>query len=84
MLGLISQCTLTASVLHGMGNSADHLETSDLEKAALLGLVSITLLLFALTPAKIAIIALILRIQGATHRKRSYLLHFLAYSNVSP
>lgn len=67
---------------HGTGQHIKLLSPTDIVSALKLSWVGQVIAIMAIGFGKIAVIALLLQIQGPTHRKKAYFLHFIWISNM--
>jgi len=79
---LVSQTLLTVSTANGIGQHIWNLTIHDISVSLKFYWTSACVGVFAIAFAKIAIIALLIGIQGPSQRKRRYCLHFLWITNV--
>lgn len=77
----VAQIFLTISVTYGSGNHIVNLTKNDIVQSQRWGWFAQLVAIFAIGFGKIAVIALLLRIQGLTHKKKRWLLHFIWITN---
>ena len=82
-MALTAQVLLTISVMYGAGNHAADLTPGDLVQAVKWNWMGQLVTIITIGFAKIAVIAMILRIQGPTQRKYSWVLHFIWVTNMA-
>ncbi|CAK3792472.1 Hypothetical predicted protein [Lecanosticta acicola] len=71
----VAQILITLSALYGMGNHVDILTPNDVVQASKWGWIGQIVALFAIGFAKIAVVALLLRMQGPSHVRKKWILH---------
>ncbi|KAF2721794.1 hypothetical protein K431DRAFT_209419, partial [Polychaeton citri CBS 116435] len=76
-----SQAFITVAVSYGSGNHISNLDAHDVEQSIRWSWLGQLIAIMAIGFGKIAVIALVLRVQGPTHKKKSYVLHFIWISN---
>ncbi|KXL44959.1 hypothetical protein M433DRAFT_67749, partial [Acidomyces richmondensis BFW] len=80
---MAAQCCLTVAVRFGIGNHITNLSPLNITKAVKWAWVAQLIAIFAIGFGKNAVIALLLRIQGQTHRRGAWFLHFIWASNMA-
>ncbi|KAK4549110.1 hypothetical protein LTR36_007566 [Oleoguttula mirabilis] len=78
---LSSQIAQTVAVAYGVGNHIWFLDKNDILQARKWDWIGRILGIFAATFGKNIVIALLLRIQGPTHKHKSWILHFIWVTN---
>lgn len=78
----VAQVLITLSSLYGIGNHVGVLSPNDVVQANKWSWIGQIVALFAIGFGKIAVVALLLRIQGPTHRKKGWILHGVWVTNL--
>jgi len=70
------------AAIYGIGNHQSLLNKSNIVQANKWSWIGRIMAVFAAVVGKMVVIALLLRIQGTTHRRKAWILHFIWMSNV--
>ena len=80
---LLAQVMQTIAAAYGIGNHQDLLTHNDIVQGNKWNWLGRIVGIFAATLGKNVVVALLLRIQGSTHRRKAWILHFVWASNAA-
>lgn len=81
VVSMVGQCMLSVSVAYGSGNHITDLTMNDIIVSTKWSWFGQICIIFSIGFGKIAVIALLLRVQGPTHVKKSWILHAVWITN---